>query len=149
MNDIIIRDNLTIADIGSNPGAYPEEVLAAGFDVIKNIESQLRNYKQNITGNMIHRMTEDNATKLPFIGVDGKEKILTLKKSAMKPNPAIKDPEMYIQMNGFAPSEFGEYKFTLCGWKDIKEKRKVGGNMQLLCDELYKEVQPSIIIEEK
>lgn len=149
MNDIIVRDNLTLTDIASNPEAYPEEVVAAGLDVIKFFKSALRDYEQNLSGNIIRRMQHDNATKLPFIDTRGQEKILTIKKGSMKPNSGIKNFEEYIIKSGFAPEQLGEYKFTIFSWKDIKEIRKQGGDVQLLCDELYKEGQSSIVIEEK
>ena len=147
--DIIVKEGLSINDLLANLNTMPEEVIAAGLDVIKNIETKLKDHKQAMSANLIRRMEHDNATKLPFIGVDGKEKVLTLKKGAMKLNPAIKNYEDYISAAGFTPGMLGEYKFTPLGWKDIKEIRKQGGNVQLVCDEMYKEGQPSLVIEEK
>ena len=147
--DIIVKEGLTLIDIARNPDSFPEEVIGAGLDVLKEFKAQIRDFEQTMTANIIRRMQTENATKLPFIGVDGKEKILTIKKGAMKLNPAIKNWEDYITQAGFTPDMLGEYKFSPLGWKDIKEIRKQGGNIQLVCDEMYKEGQPSIVIEEK
>ena len=147
--DIIVKEGLTLIDIARNPDSFPEEVIGAGLDVLKEFKAQIRDFEQTMTANIIRRMQTENATKLPFIGVDGREKILTVKKGAMKLNPAIKNWEDYITQAGFTPDMLGEYKFSPLGWKDIKEIRKQGGNIQLLCDEMYREGQPSIVIEEK
>ena len=144
---IQIEGTLTLAEIGTNPNTYPEEVVAAGFDVIKNIETQLKIYKQNMTANMIHRMSQDNATKIKFINTHGEEKTLTLKKGSTKLNPDIKEPQVYITRAGFEPSMLGELVYQVHPWKVLKEVRKQGGDIQLLIDELYKEGQPSLVIE--
>ena len=147
--DIIVKEGLSINDILMNMDNFPEEVVAAGLDVLGNMEKQIRDKKQTMNANLIRRLQEENATKLPFIGVDGKEKVLTVKKGSMKLNPGIKNWEEFITQAGFTPDMLGEYKFSPLGWKDIKEIRKQGGNIQLLCDEMYREGQPSIVIEEK
>lgn len=147
--DIIVKEGLTIDYIKANANNLPEEVVGAGLDVLKNIKAQIRDAELTMSASLIRRMREENATKLPFIGVDGKEKVLTVKKGAMKLNPAIKNWEDYITQAGFAPEMFGQYKFSPDPWNVAKEKRKVGGNTQLLCDEMYIEGQPSITIEEK
>ena len=145
--EIKIIGSLTLAEVGSNPNTYPEEVVAASLKLVKDMEAQLREYKQNMQANMIRRMESDNATKLKFIDVQGNESILTLKKGSMKPNPAIKDPETFIRQNGFDPGQLGQYGFILLPWKEIKEIRKQGGNLQIICDELYKESAPSLVVE--
>ncbi len=149
MNDIAINviGNLTLNDIGANPNDYPEEVVAAGFDVIREMESKIREYKQNITGCLLRRMGQDNATKLIFLDVKGNKKTLTIKKGAMKLNTAIKNPEEFIRKSGFEPEMLGSYKFVPHSWGEIKEVRKQGGELQVLCDELYKEGQPSLQVD--
>ncbi|GEM_PF-3226074 len=149
MNDMVINviGNLTLDDLGSAPNDYPEEAVAAGFDVIRQMEGKLKEYKQNITGNLLRRMDQDNATKLIFLDVKGNKKTLTVKKGAMKLNSAIKNPEEYIKKSGFEPEMLGSYKFVPFTWGEIKEVRKQGGELQVLCDELYKEGQPSLTVE--
>ena len=144
---IPIEGTLTLAELGNNPNTYPEEVVAAGFDVIKDIEAQLRIYKQNMTANMIHRMNNDNATKLKFINTRGEERTLTLKKGSMKLNTDIKDYDKYIEKAGFVPEMLGRMIFQPFPWKEMKEIRKQGGELQVLVDEIYKEGQPSLTIE--
>lgn len=144
---IPIEGTLTLAELGNNPNTYPEEVVAAGFDVIKELEAQLRIYKQNMTANMIHRMTKDNATKLKFINTKGEERTLTLKKGSMKLNTDIKDYDKYIEKAGFVPEMLGRMIFQPFPWKEMKEIRKQGGELQVLVDELYKEGQPSLTVE--
>ena len=142
-----IEGALTLTELGNNPNNYPEEVVAAGFDVIKDIEAQLRIYKQNMTANMIHRMNKDNATKLKFINTRGEERTLTLKKGSMKLNTDIKDYDKYIEKAGFVPEMLGKMIFQPFPWKEMKEIRKQGGELQVLIDEIYKEGQPSLTIE--
>lgn len=144
---IPIEGTLTLAELGNNPNTYPEEVVAAGFDVIKELEAQLRIYKQNMTANMIHRMNKDNATKLKFINTKGEERTLTLKKGSMKLNTDIKDYDKYIEKAGFVPEMLGKMIFQPFPWKEMKEIRKQGGELQVLVDEIYKEGQPSLTIE--
>ena len=144
---IPIEGTLTLAELGNNPNTYPEEVVAAGFDVIKDIEAQLRIYKQNMTANMIHRMNNDNATKLKFINTRGEERTLTLKKGSMKLNTDIKDYDKYIEKAGFVPEMLGRMIFQPFPWKEMKEIRKQGGELQVLVDEIYKEGQPSLTVE--
>ena len=144
---IPIEGTLTLAELGNNPNTYPEEVVAAGLDVIKNIKAQLKYYEQNMSVNLAGRMIKDNATKLIFIGTDGKEHTLTLKKGSMKLNTDIKDYDKYIERAGFVPEQLGRMIFQPFPWKDMKEKRKQGGELQVLIDELYKEGQPSLTVE--
>ncbi len=149
MQDIItkISDNLTLNEVGLNPNAYPEEVAAAGFDVVKEIEAQLKIYKQNIGASLMNRMNNDNATKLLFVDVKGNQKTLTLKKGSMKLNSSIKNYEEYIKKSGYMPEMLGEYLFEPFSWGKIKEIRKQGGELQVLCDEIYQEGNPSIEIK--
>lgn len=149
MNDVtqITIQNVTLATIGSDPNTYPEEVVCAAMDTIIEMERVLRMYKQNMTANLIGRMRKDNATKIVFISTTGAERIATLKPGTKKLNPAIKDPEEFIRRGNFPPEQFGEYKFVPYGWSVIKEKRKLGGDVQLMCDELYVEGTPGIDIK--
>ena len=144
---IPIEGTLTLTELGNNPNNFPEEVVAAGFDVIKEVEAQLRIYKQNMTANMIHRMTKDNATKLKFINTKGEERTLTLKKGSMKLNTDIKDYDKYIEKAGFVFEMLGRMIFQPLPWKEMKEIRKQGGELQVLVDEIYKEGQPSLTVE--
>lgn len=139
--------NVTLTELGTNPNTFPEEVVAAGFDLIKELEAKLRFYKQNMTANMIHRMNNDNATKLKFINTRGEERTLTLKKGSMKLNTDIKDYDKYIEKAGFVPEMLGKMIFQPFPWKEMKEIRKQGGELQVLVDEIYKEGQPSLTVE--
>lgn len=139
-------DGMSVHEICTSPGNYPDEVVAAAFDALKEIKSLVRDYEVNLSGNMIRRMTEDNATKIPFVNVRGEKKFLTLKKGAMKLNPAIKDYEEYIKQAGLAPEMIGEYKFVPHNWGKCKETRKMGGDLQLVIDEIYIEGPPSITV---
>ncbi len=144
---IPIEGNLTLHELGNNPNTFPEEVCAAGLDVIKVLEAQIKFYKQNITANMIQRMNNDNATKLKFINTRGEEKTLTLKNGSMKLNTDIKDYDKYIEKAGYVPEMLGKMIFQPFPWKEMKEIRKQGGELQVLVDELYKEGQSSLTIE--
>ena len=144
---IPIEGTLTLTELGTNPNTYPEEVVAAGLDVIQVMEAQLRFYKQNMTANMIHRMNNDNATKLKFVNTQGEEKTLTLKKGSMKLNKDIKDYDKYIEKAGYVPEMLGKMIFQPYPWKEMKEIRKQGGELQVLIDEIYKEGQPSLTVE--
>lgn len=149
MNDIsqITIQNVTLATIGSDPNTYPEEVVCAALDTLTEMERVLRLYKQNITANLLNRMRHDNATKIQFIDTKGAERMATMKLGTKKLNPAIKDPEEFIRQSGFQPEQFGEYKYVPAGWSVFKEKRKLGGDVQLLCDEMYIEGTPGIEIK--
>jgi hypothetical protein len=139
---------MTVHEICVSPDNYPEEVVAAAFDALKEIKSQIREYETSISGNMIRRMREDNATKIPFINVKGEQKYLTLKKGAMKINPDIKNIEEYIQKAHLAPEQIGEYKFTPFAWGKCKELRKMGGDLQVVIDDIYIEGTPSLTVTE-
>lgn len=137
---------MTINEICASPDLYPEEVVAAAFDALNTIKKQIRENEISLSANMIRRMREDNATKIPFVNVRGEKKFLTLKKGAMKLNPAIKDYEEYIKQHGMFPEMIGEYKFVPHAWGKCKETRKMGGDLQLIIDEIYIEGQPSITV---
>ena len=123
---IPIEGNLTLHELGNNPNTYPEE---------------------NMTANIIRRMDNDNATKLKFINTKGEEKTLTLKKGSMKLNKDIKDYDKYIEKAGYVPEMLGKMIFQPFPWKEMKEIRKQGGELQVLVDEIYKEGQPSLTVE--
>lgn len=137
-----------INEICANPDSYPEEVVAAAFDALVLIKKQIRENEINLSANMIRRMREKNATKTPFMNIQGEKKFLTLKKGAMKIDPAIKDIEEYIKKSGLAPEMLGEYKFTPHSWGKCKETRKMGGNLQLVIDKIYVEGAPSLTVTE-
>lgn len=139
--------NVTLQEIGTNPNTYPEEVVAAAFDTIKQFESVLKEYKQNISANMIARMNKDNATKIIFLDTKGNQRTLTLKKGSMKLNPDIKDYDKYIEKAGFIPESLGKMIFQPFPWKEMKETRKQGGDIQVLIDEIYKEGTPSLTVD--
>ena len=139
--------NVTLQEIGTNPNTYPEEVVAAAFDTIKQFESVLKEYKQNISANMIARMNKDNATKIIFLDTKGNQRTLTLKKGSMKLNPDIKDYDKYIEKAGFVPEMLGKMIFQPFPWKEMKEIRKQGGDIQVLIDEIYKEGTPSLTVD--
>ena len=142
-----IVDGVTLADIANNPSNYPEELICVAIDLISDFSKQLRDAKENITANLIHRMRDDNATKRVFQTADGTRKIATLKKGALKLNTDIKNYEAFIKKSGFHPQQLGEYKFVPFGWSTIKEIRKQGGKIQALCDELYPEGKPTLEIK--
>ena len=137
---------MTVNEICANPDSYPEEVVAAAFDALNTIKKQIRENEINLSANMIRRMRENNATKIPYINVQGEKKFLTIKKGAMKLNPAIKDIEEYIKKAGLFPEMLGEYKFTPHSWGKCKESRKMGGDLQLVIDEIYVEGPPSLTV---
>lgn len=139
--------NVTLQEIGTNPNTYPEEVVAAAFDTIKQFESVLKEYKQNISANMIARMNKDNATKIIFLDTKGNQRTLTLKKGSMKLNPDIKDYDKYIEKAGFIPESLGKMIFQPFPWKEMKETHKQGGDIQVLIDEIYKEGTPSLTVD--
>jgi hypothetical protein len=48
---------------------------------------------------------------------------------------------------GFSPDEIGGYVFKP-SWSKAKEARKLGGDKQLVIDEIFTEGKPSLTIEE-
>ena len=142
-----IEGTITLIDVAENPNNYPEEVIGASLEVIKRFESRLKDMKYNISANIISRMNKDNATKIIFIGTDGKEHTLTLKKGSVKLNPDIKDYDKYIEQAGFIPESLGKMIFQPFPWKEMKEIRKQGGDIQVLIDEIYKEGTPSLTVD--
>ncbi len=139
---------LTLVDIASNPNAVDEEVLGASLEVIQSMSKQLREFKGNIEANLINRMKQSNATKLMFIDAMGNERTATLKAGKVSQNKAIKKDELegFIKKSDFDPSQLGSYEFVLMPWKEAKEKRKLGDEIQVLIDELFKEGNPTISI---
>jgi len=143
--DIIVKDNLTLADVANNPGAFPAEVKAVSLEVVKKIKQQLREMEIAISGNVIEEMKTDNASKILFLSVDGSEKTLTLKSAPKKLNPAIKNYEDYLITNGFP--NLLETKIVPISWSNAKEIRKQGSKVQEVIDYLYVEGQQSIEIK--
>ena len=147
MNELVTVNNITLKEIGTNPDAYQEEVVCAALDTMQNVERTLKFFKQNIIANIHRRMQQNNATKIIFINEKREKKTATLKAATPKLNPVIRNPEEYIRLSGFEPGQLGEYKYTPYSWGKIKEIRKLGGELQVLCDELYAPGQPGIDIK--
>ena len=148
MNELTVQvQGVTLRDMASNPTQYNDETLAAGIEVIKRIEAQTREMKAAISAVLIGKMQEDNATKLLFLDVDGAERTATLKTPPKEINKKIGDVSLFVEQNGFKPEMFGNYEYVPHKWSVIKELRKQGGNVQLVCDELYVDGKPSIDIK--
>ena len=134
-----------LRDICVNPADYPEELLGAALTVVKDMQVQLREARVHVEGVLSERMQKENATKLPFRGADGKDYMATLKSGAVEcKDKAAADT---YAAAGFKPEEIGEYVFKP-SWAKAKEARKLGGEKQLLIDELFKPGAPSLDIKE-
>lgn len=131
--------------ICENPREYPEELLGAALTVVKDMQVQLREARVHVEGVLSERMQKENATKLPFRGVDGKDYMATLKSGAVECKNKVA-ADVYAAA-GFDPREIGEYVFKP-SWSKAKEARKFGGDKQLLIDELFKPGAPSLDIKE-
>ena len=131
--------------ICENPSTYPEELLGAALNVVKDMQAQLREAKIHVEGVLLEKMQKENASKLPFIGVDGKNYMATVKSGAVECKD--KTADMAYQNAGFDPREIGEYIFKP-SWTKAKEARKLGGEKQLLIDELFRAGAPSLDIKE-
>jgi len=142
-----VFDNVTILDVLNNPNNYPEETICKVIDLVSDMSRSLKEAKENLTGNLIRRMREDNATKRLFYNSLGVQKTATLKTTTPTLNKAIKNIEGFIKNAGFEPEQLGEYKFVPHGWSIMKEIRKQGGDIQVLCDELYPEGSPTLEIK--
>jgi hypothetical protein len=149
INDLIPK-NFPFQEIISHPENYPQEMKAAVLDIIKYMEAQIKEAKTIVTGNIIEEMQKENATKILFKGIDGKEKVATLKMPSKKLSSKFKDSkvlEEYIKKNGFTPEQLGSYEFVPFSWSKMKEIRKLGGEIQALIDELYvEEGKPTLTI---
>ena len=136
----------TLQDVAMNPGNYPVEILAAYIDATGEVTRQIREAKIMLEANLLKRMESDNATKLMFKSVDGRDLIATRKKGAVKCE--VKDADEVVKSHGFDPIQIGDYKFSP-SWSKAKEARKLGGDIQLIIDEMFKEQRESITITEK
>lgn len=136
----------TLADVMMNPDNYPDEILAAYVDVTIAMSAQIREARTIIEANLLKRMNDDNATKMMFKGIDGRDLVATRKKGAVKCE--AKDADEQVKAHGFDPLMIGDYKFSP-SWSKAKEARKLGGDMQIIIDDMFKEGRESITITEK
>jgi hypothetical protein len=150
MNDLLQLNfgatGATLQDVAMKPEAYPAEIKGAYLDVIKAMKSQLREVEQIIEAHLLTEMVHDNATKMVFKSIDGRDMVATRKKGAVKCES--KDADEQYKASGFNPLEIGDYKFSP-SWTKAKEARKLGGDKQLIIDEMFKESKESITITEK
>lgn len=148
MNEIMNIEigGITLRDVAMSPEKYPDEILAAYIDVSKSMTAQIREAQQIMEANLLKRMDDENATKLVFKNLDGAEMMATRKKGSVKCE--AKNADEIMKANGFDPLAIGEYKFSP-SWTKAKEARKLGGEMQVVIDDLFKEGRESIMIGEK
>ena len=135
-----------VKKIVEHPDNYPDEMLAVAIDVVNNMARQIREAKLILEAHLVKRMKDENATKMPIIGLQGKEQVATRKKGSFKCDS--KDADVIFQNYGFDPTSIGDYVFKP-SWTKAKEARKLGGDMQLLIDEFFKEGKESITISDK
>ena len=146
MNALMIKiNNIELHDIVKNPSQYPEELVFAAFDLIIEMGRQVNDAKLRTSQYLKGKMISENATKFNFIGLDGREKLATLKSGTVECKR--KDADIVYQKHGFRPEEIGEYKFCPI-WSMAKEARKHGGEKQLIIDELFKSREPSIELKD-
>ncbi|MFA5423950.1 MAG: hypothetical protein WC374_08850 [Phycisphaerae bacterium] len=136
----------TLQDVAMNPDNYPEEIVAAYMDAVNMVNQQLREAKIQLEANILKRMTNDNATKMIFKSIDGCELVATRKKGAVKCE--ARDADEVMKQHGFQPGMIGDYKFVP-SWSKAKEASKLGGDIQVLIDDMFKEQKESITITEK
>jgi hypothetical protein len=137
---------IDVKKIAKNHSEYPEEVVAAAIEATKQIANQAYEIKKTLEFYLAKRLTDSNATKLPFINIDGVEMVVTLKSG--KWDCKAKDVDEIYKKNGFDPIEIGKYVFKP-SWTQAKEVRKLGGKKQELIDNFFKQDEPKIDIEEK
>lgn len=147
MNDVL---NINIGPellraICERPTDYPEELLGAALSVVSDMQAQLREARVHVEGVLIERMQKENATKLAFRGMDGRDYKATVKSGAVTCKD--KDAAERYADAGFQPEEIGEYIFKP-SWTKAKEARKFGGDKQLIIDELFKQGAASLEIKE-
>ena len=121
--------------IAQNAHNLPEEIIAAALEYGKTKASQLRDLNQLMEIRLSEKMKAENATKLVFKNTAGQEMIATLKTGSVKCDS--KDPDIIYQEQGFDPLEIGEYVFKP-SWSKAKEHRKLGGQKQIVIDNLFK-----------
>jgi hypothetical protein len=136
----------TLMDVCMNPDSYPEEIVAAYMDAVVSVSQQIREARVMLEANLLKRMNADNATKMMFKSIDGRELVATKKKGAVKCES--KDADEIVKSHGFQPGMIGDYKFSP-SWSKAREARKLGGDIQVIIDDLFKEQKESITISEK
>jgi hypothetical protein len=150
MNDLLAIDfgvqGQSLKDVMMHPQEFPDEILAAYIDVTMAMSAQLREAKIIIEANLLKRMETDNATKMNFKSIDGRELVATRKSGAMRCE--AKDVDGIMKAHGFQPTVIGNYEFKP-SWQKAKEVRKQGGDIQLVIDEIFKAQKESIFISEK
>ena len=149
MSDLMQFDfgkGITLQEVTMNPEKYDPEVQASFFDAVKAVRAQLREAEMILEAHILDNMNKDNATKLIFKGMDGRELVATRKKGADR--CGAKEADEIMKKNGFQPGMIGDYKFSP-SWSKAKEARKLGGDIQLIIDEMFKESKETIVISEK
>jgi hypothetical protein len=135
----------TLQDVIMNPDKYPIELQAAYMDVVNSMSKQIREAKKILEAHIRKQMADDNATKLLFKSIDGRELWATLKKGSMECE--AKNADEIMKEHGFQPTVIGNYEFKP-SWTKAKEVRKQGGDIQVVIDDLFKESKESIIISD-
>lgn len=136
----------TLQDVMMNPDKYPPEIIAAYADAVQAVSGQIREARTILEAHLLNKMVEDNATKLIFKSIDGRELIATKKSGQVKCEK--KNIDEIFKSAGFDPLTIGNYKFDP-SWTKAKEIRKLGGDLQKLIDELFIKGRDSITITEK
>jgi hypothetical protein len=144
MNALQAISEKDLRDIVDDPGAYEIEAVGAALDVLADMSRQLYDAKKRVEGHVLEYMKRENASKLVIMGQAGQKKIVTLKKGSMDME---KGGESKYAAAGFSPDEIGGYVFKP-SWSKAKEARKLGGDKQLVIDEIFTEGKPSLTIEE-
>ena len=141
--ELQVLPSISLRDIVADPNT-PDEVCAAAVTVLDDMARQIREAKALIAGRLTAHMESENATKLKFRGPNGDDLVVTLKPGPTKCEAKNAD-EIYKQ-HGFDPLEIGTFEFHPL-WSKAKEARKLGGEKQLVIDELFKSGKPSIEIK--
>ena len=132
MDNVPAKIEYDLEFIAKNVRNLPEEVVCAALEYGKTKASQLREINTLLEGVMIEKMKAD---KMIFKNTSGQEMIATLKTGSVKCD--AKDPDITYQEQGFDPLEIGEYVFKP-SWMKAKEARKLGGQKQIVIDNLFK-----------
>jgi len=143
--------DFNVKEVLENKSLYLEnpEVLAAVYDAISQMESKLYEEKKALTQYIIRAMTERNGTKLEYIGPNNflkENKVITLQNGKFSCKKKLEDIERVIKKHNFDLKDFGEMEFKLLKWSEAKEKRKSGGNIQHVIDELFEQGEPTLKI---
>ena len=142
MNIVETVNGISLRDVINTPAEYNDEVLGAAIETLNEYSRQLREAKVRLEGHLAHSMKQDGATKLIFMSADGSQRKLTLNKGKME---ASTDADEIYKKHGFDPLEIGEYKYV-ASWSKAKEARKLGGEKQLVIDEIFKEGKEKLTI---